>query len=637
MRDPEGTDFLNVEGDLPDLRPEERVVITNLFISIGGQKPTSEEEKNSFYANKVLKAIQAAGKWTGNDDSDVACCIDISTIRRWDATLASWKLPPHVMKGESLQTTFLACVREGFDKYVDTEEEEYEKANGSLEGYLPSVHWDNFVPLLGTGIRYFIQHWHCYPELTRVQNYERAKTTLLRDCTSKYKPHNITKDLIAKQHREYLLRQLEELRTELDGKAAVFTDDCNDDALVIIDQHLRFVGHKYSVKDHLVSLTALQAYLKTLPKNHEDMGILSRFKGMKARETQEYKERIKEINEKKAKKVASAAKKAESEAKKQTKEKKKLEKRLTIQKKALCGGGGGGGGGGDKRKSKRKATKAAAKKDSSEVEEIRLFVKDKLPYLNYKEQTDVPFPSLEEDAPEHHQGPKKIFKVMDVEGVTIGYMAPGNAFCLGLKQRFNSIACLMGLMDEINPDAMAALFKKANSLLQKGKSWLGFEGLNTSVALFLDTAGKLTYFVADDGHPDVEKVMHSPELGDDTLMENLSLDIAHIASEFLDMGKIQLYPLYTTAFFLLFTDEFGNWAGSDMDAIIQLANIVMEDRTVCSAERKSQIENLVVATQMLSVQEDNKGSEEYHVFEVQIECTIPTTKNSERSTRSKKN
>ena len=628
-----GTDFLNIEGDLPDLQPEDKVEVTNLFISIGGQKPTDENGKNRFYATKVLKAIRVAAKWTGNSDSDVACCIDATTIQSWNPVVAQWKLPPYVMKGESLQTTLFQYVHDGFDKHIQVEREEYEAACGSLDGYLPSVSWEAYSPILGTGIRYFIQHWHCFPQLSRIQNFESAKTKLLKDCTSKYKPNNITKDLIHDAQHDYLMKALDALPTELDGNKAVFTDEKNDHALQVIDEYLRYVGFRYSVKNHQVSLTALQEYITKLPVDDEDRTEhLARFRKVRPRETPWYKEKMRELKEKSDKKVASEEKKAERVAKKQATEQKKLEKRIAIQNKALSGGGGGADS--QKRKSKRKATK---KNSNEEQEAIREFVKDKLHHIQYKAHSKEATPTFAEDAPVHHQGPKKIFKHFDIEGATISYVPPGAIFCLGLKQRFNNMAFLLGLMDEEAPTAMQALFKRANHCLQQAEgSWLCSESLATTTAMFLDTSDLVEYQLDSNGMTVVKEGVFTPDLGDKTKRANLSADLSSIAPDFLDMGKIQVYPLYATAFCVMFTDDYGQWGGMNIDGMLELANKVINNRAVCSQERANQLEHLIVTTQMVNDQEPIRGKRDYHLFHPQIDCAIPTPSTEGRRTRKKK-
>ena len=245
----------------------------------------------------------------------------------------------------------------------------------------------------------------------------------------------------------------------------------------------------------------------------------------------------------------------------------------------------------------------------------------------------VPFPSPPADAPEHNLGPKKIHQEMDVEGVTVGCRSPGNRFCLGLKQRFNSIACI-GLMDIEHPEAMAALFKKSQGVIQKaGKQWLPCESLTTATGLFLDTAGKIEIF-SDENTNDVVKAYYTPDLCDDKRMVNLSLDINEIASMFLDLGKIQLCPLCTTAFHLMFNDEFGKFGDRDLDSMIELGGKVLEDQDLFSVESSHQICNLVVACQMVANQDEK--NEECQLFDVGVACAIPTACTAERNTRSKK-
>ena len=114
----DGTDFLKVDGDPPELVDNDKALVNNYLTTVGGAKPKrGTEESKRYFVDKVMGALESAAKWTGNRIQDVACCVDAKTIKDWDIDRANYRPPPYQMNGNNLQHLFLQHVEKCYHKY----------------------------------------------------------------------------------------------------------------------------------------------------------------------------------------------------------------------------------------------------------------------------------------------------------------------------------------------------------------------------------------------------------------------------------------------------------------------------------------------------------------------------------------
>ena len=620
----DGIGFLKMDT-IPDITEEASILLKNLTTSLGGATPKKgTTEHTKFFYKRLMNCLKTCAELTGNEEAAAALPIDIQIIKKWKLKERGYVVPPYQLKGNTIQVLFVHFFRDCYANHCEKEKEKHDRiCGGDTSTYLPGTPWIKLEPLVGIGIRCFLQHWHLHPKLSREEAHKQGKAKLEAECKDRQSPKKIIDRMVSATLIADLKKDLLALKTETkDGHpSAVFQAEDNDLAQTIIPNYLNAVGFRYNKKDHLLDwLTALQAYVNSLP-NGAERNEMMQFGSMSCLRCAEYIEAENKQKEAAAKKVENEAKKKEREEKKRKRDQELLKEQLSLQKQILT-------------KSpeevptdtadKPRQSRASEKKKSGDAKAIQMFIQDKLPSMPHtiaildNKTCDEAAPSVE--SLEDHSGPKKTYQSIadDQESATVTYKPPGQVFGFALKQRVNHIYLVVDKMEEVHPGPMKALLHKASQeLSRKGSGWLSVPALCTVASMCTEAAGKAT-FAAGAAGPELQDSFFVEDMDNST--DNFCQDIQAIADSFLHQGKLLTFPLCATAFHLLFAETDRSWDGQSHKQMIELIEVQLKKRDVIPAGAADSVRRLAAISQML---EENKGEDPFVVFETEINCPIP--------------
>lgn len=536
---------LKLDGDIPELDESGKAVVNNLYVSVGAVMPKKGTEEYRLHtANLVQNSLSCASLWTGNKIENVACCVSVESIRRYDLQANHYKVPSYKNLGNSLPTQLLAYARRGFDAHNAKEREAHKGGTSAGPNSYQEADWTRISSLIMTGIRYYCQHWNLNPGLSLEANYNQAYKVLMeRSRHPTIKHHQIITALASEKYVDDVVAALANLETEeVDGKT-VFTEKSDEDAEEVIGHYLKAVKFSFKKTDHPVHMiTALQAYITSLPDG-ANKDAMKCFLTTHPRDTQHYREKVAEVEERKKKKAEYDAKLPERELKRKIAQAKKHQQRLVAQQEALkkaeatTAGTTTGTAATTTMTTRTRNKKRMAAVEASTTEEateIQSFLGLTLPQLKVKEFSAT----YNVDASDLDK-PVKSIKAIDVEtsSKTLAYVYPGNKFCAGLKKGINAVCAFIDALDETEPQVIADVMEKADSLVSKsGSVWLPSPAVVTTVAIFLDTADELTIGTDKAGNT-VAEAVEVPLLASSQQETEFSNDVQAIASSFLLSSK----------------------------------------------------------------------------------------------------
>ena len=696
--DAEGDGFLKT-NESAQLDENDKAVVNNFLICVGGGQPKKgSAAAKHFLVDKIVTGLEAAAKWTGNKVHDVACCIDVKTIKTFELKKQYYKLPPYHMKGNSLHNHFLAHVESCYNDYVNDQRRSYaagvQSSTLTRPEFLPEAEWGKLAGVIATGMRVCIQHWHLHKHLSREENYKATIQLLYKRCTEKVRPNHVIKEILDERYKQDQLDALLELQMELvdteDGKGQeiVFTEESDEDGFNAIADFLDSVCFKYNRKEHPIhNIGALHSYIAQLKADDPHRAPLARFAGLQPRKTPDFKEEVKQLEEKKRKQETDAANKQTRDEKKQKQLKEQLVERIIVQNAvvsalpmamvpstvaaassstagttttttvagtttttttAVAGTTTAGTttaagtttvagtttATGTREKAMRTTSKAAKKKKEDE-KAIQDYVLYKLPCLPYNSRLsrlsgscgggakDGAADGVATDGATFDRPIKHYDAVSDVEGVDVSYEAPSTPFCSALKKRFHNIQGFIGLMDEALPTTMKEIFERVNNKEKAAGKHWCCDEALSTMVAIFLDADKGATVGLNPAGELESECVYFPYRDHIQTKENLSWDIEAIVPSFLSHVDAVTFPVYCCAFYLLCAVP-RNWGGMPQQQIREKINAVLNDSNMMTESVAEQIRTLMAVVEMMeSAPVPERCTTSFEPFLCKIDCALP--------------
>jgi hypothetical protein len=628
-----GDAIIRIGGDVPDVSVDGKVILNNLMISVGGDTPEKgTDEHRVLYARKIINAIACAAYLTGTAEHVIAGCRNTEYIRNYKITehdLAK-PLPPYVMAGNSLENHMVNRVEACYETYCQAlRAAQIQAMGGDATAPLRHPKFEKIRSLLSSGIRFFLQHWHLHPALSREQNYAEGTVCLFTKINSKTKPPQIIAKMVAEKIDGYVSAELRRmLRAEVclqGNKDSTFNELATKQLQRLIPHYLATQKYKWSAQKHaLDKLTAMQEYIGTLPDGHEEKIKFDGFIGLVPFESDTYKKAkaAAKITEANRVKRAIAAEKRE-ENKKQ---------RLVIQNAIIAT---------IKDPSVLPPVDPVTVEARHDLKENELKEKltefmDELPTFKILEQTmrpaKAPISGTVDDI-SCYSPPTKYYDAVfpDKKSVNVSYGCAGEIFTRAVKTRFHNIVTVLNLFDEAHPNVMRDLFDSADELIKDNGSVIPMEGLASIVAIFMDSSGAVVSLPAAAGSkwPTVESLKYAGCLDHE---ENFSKDMITLLPTFFHKGNNAIFML--TAFGLLATRNEG-FGGMGHQERWDEIDSLMDDINKMSASVASQVRLLAVVTMGVvdKAIDGYDGGEQFHPFSECFDCELvaPTSKKAKRA------
>lgn len=445
-----GNDFLKLKK-VNKFTAAHKIQIYNVLNHHGGFKPSrGSPEWTKMLLDEYYNLLIFASVLCGNDTNElwnIACCIDVETIRNYDIAAKNYKLPPcqvGKLDASTLQGMMSNHVASEYARFEEKEEEAFKQLHPKAT-YMQTTHYEVVLqPLLGQITRYHIHFWYIHKHLNRRQAYEEGKKVLEEKFKKRGDAKKIIDEMIQDLKFEGTKKQLLALETETQQETmTVFKE--NESAQVIIAQFLAMRNSKIP-KDCIDNLLALQDYIKELPDDEKPE--FQKFVGMQPKQTLAY---LKKVQDKKDKEEAK--KRREEQAKKKEEDKKlKKKRKLEEAKQKIIQKSPGDV---DELLAEDEVDKDEedANKEATELID-KVLMEDnaeyKLPYHSYKivtqrecsrnKCTQSKRRLTRSDKMDDHAGIKKHIQSMTEDGsVVVEYTEPGNVWKMQVASRLRHI------------------------------------------------------------------------------------------------------------------------------------------------------------------------------------------------------
>jgi hypothetical protein len=329
-----GNDFLNT--DLAGINYTThgiKAAVNNVLQHFGSEKPKQRTEAHvQMQVSEFLNMIPFAAKLTKNLEQNVACPVDVDTIRNYDLKAKDYVLPPYVASGtNTLHATFIALCEESYNAYQEANEKQFKKEcpNGR---YMQTTSWKSKLePPLAEITRFLIKYWHLHPHLNREQAVQKGTDYVCNNFKKKGDLKRLIQDILEGKRRDGYKEDLLALETEAanyDGEEVkVFKE--NESAQTVIANYLISVDFKWDKKETMDMVEPLHKYIDSLDEAKKP--VFAKFDGMVPKQTALYLDKV----NKRAQKEEAAKQKAKVREEKEKENQLKKKQKLDDTKKKL--------------------------------------------------------------------------------------------------------------------------------------------------------------------------------------------------------------------------------------------------------------------------------------------------------------